>query len=338
MHSLWMSALTSLGAEFDAGRVARFAAGSTNHHTTLCDLSHLGVLEISGEDAATFLQGQLCNDVLGLDVGMAQWNGWCSPKGRLLTSVLLWRSATGYHLQLPRALLAAIQKRLQMYVLRAKVKLVDASDTTVRLGVVGSAANATIHAVFGAIAGTPLRVTTTESASVLSISALRFEVFTTVETALTLWNRLASHTTSRGAGPWDLAAIQEGVIDVLPETQDAFVPQMANFELIGGVSFKKGCYTGQEIVARTQYRGILKRRMVRVAGDNSALPKPGESVFSASFPDQAAGQIANVAASGAGFEALVVAQIEAIRNNNLRLEDGTALRVLTLPYEVTFPS
>ncbi len=337
MNSLWMAELADQGAQFDAGRVVTFGATEATD-TALCDLSHYGLIHATGDDAAAFLHGQFCNDVQRLEIGDAQWNGWCSVKGRLLVTFLIWRAADGYYLQLPRALQAAIQKRLQMYVLRSKVKLSDVGDAWVRFGVTGIGAKSSIHAVFGAVADAPMRIYTTASANVMQLSAHRFEVIASADEAIKLWKKIAATATKTGAASWDLAAIHEGVIEVLPETQDAFVPQMANFELIGGVSFKKGCYAGQEIVARTQYRGILKRRMVRVAGDGAA-PVPGESVFSPAFEGQAAGQVANVAENSAGgFDALVVAQIEAIKGDALTLENSTVLRVLALPYEVTFPA
>lgn len=341
MNSQWLSALSSKGALFDAGRVIGFEPYSVVNasDTQLCDLSHYGIMHVAGEDAATFLQGQLCNDVLRLEVGDAQWNGWCSPKGRLLATFLLWRTTAGYYAQLPRILQATIQKRLQMYVLRAKVRLIDVSDDLVSLGIAGKMANTSIHAAFGAIPDAPRRAQHTAVGSVIRLSADRFVVVANVERAISHWEAFAAHARAVGAGVWDRHSILEGLIEVLPETQDAFVPQMANFELIGGVSFKKGCYTGQEIVARTQYRGILKRRMVRVHGESMTLPKPGDSVFSPAFPGQAAGQIANVAASPAGgFDALVVAQIDAIKGNALTLENDTPLSVLPLPYEVTLPA
>ncbi len=135
---------------------------------------------------------------------------------------------------------------------------------------------------------------------------------------------------ARGVGS---PLIRDGVVQVVPGTQEAFVPQMANYELVGGVSFKKGCYPGQEIVARTQYRGILKKRAVRV---RSAAPlAPGDSVYSEAFGDQSAGTVANVAPSpDGGFEALVVAQLEAIEKKSLRHGSlaGPALDIQPLPY------
>ena len=139
-----------------------------------------------------------------------------------------------------------------------------------------------------------------------------------------------------GADAWEWTSIHSGIPTILAATQDAFVPQMANFELVGGVSFKKGCYPGQEIVARTQYRGILKRRMAlaHLAASSSPVPEPGQKVYSKAFGDQAAGEIVNVApAPGGGADLLVVAQVDSLRSGDLRLDspDGSPLEIRSHP-------
>lgn len=340
--------LQNLGATFVDGRVANFGGAkaeldSLATQTVMCDLSHDGLLLISGDDAAAFLHGQLSNDVLALAEGDAQITSWCSPKGRMLVTPLLWKGKQGYFLQMPRSLQPAIQKRLQMFVLRSKVMLTDLSVDWVKMGVAGinnDALETNIHAVFGAV---PVRVMAsihTDLGHVIRLSETRFEIIAGAENAIQIWKKLTPNVARVGAGIWDLQTIRDGVIQVLLETQDQFVPQAANFELIGGVNFKKGCYPGQEIVARTQYRGILKRRLVRVHGESSDLPKPGESIYAPEFGEQAAGHIANIAlAPEGGFDALVVAQIESIKADSLRLKnlDGALLKVQALPYEVTFP-
>jgi tRNA-modifying protein YgfZ len=352
MNEKWTESLLKAGATFVDGRVSRFGnpAGelaAMHDGVVLCDLSHEGLILAAGDDAAAFLHGQLSNDVLalvGAEPPRGQWNSWCSVKGRMLATFLMWQGKQGIYLQLPRAIQAAIQKRLQMFVLRSKVTLTDASDQWVKIGVASAnadALNASIGAVFQGIVQEKLTADMstlhTDLGRVIRLSATRFEVIASAENALKISATLAKNATWAGASAWDYFAIRDGVIQVVPQTQDAYVPQMANFELIGGVSFKKGCYPGQEIVARTQYRGILKRRTVRVSGDGN-VPNPGDSVYSAEFADQAAGSIAMAAPSpDGGFEALVVAQVESIKANSLRLSnaegESTKLAILPLPYE-----
>ena len=267
----------------------------------VCDLSPSNALiRVSGDDAAEFLHNQFTNDVKALAVGAAQWNGWCTPKGRLLATFVLARDAEGYLLMLPAAFAEAFAKRLRMYVLRAKAKVEDVSATMPRFGLWD-----------GAI-----------PAGAFRLGESRAVAFGT-----------APEGHAAMLEEWALSLIRDGVVQVVPGTQEAFVPQMANYELVGGVSFKKGCYPGQEIVARTQYRGILKKRAVRV---RSVAPLvPGDSVYSEAFGDQSAGTVANVAPSpDGGFEALVVAQLEAIAKNSLRHGSlaGPALDIQPLPY------
>ncbi len=342
MSERWISELTRQGAEFSDGRVATFAedtdAGfsALQNGAVLCDLSHFGLMLAAGDDAATFLHGQFCNDVLSLGEGALQWNGWCSPKGRLLVTFPAWQGKQGIYMLPPRSLQPAIQKRLQMFVLRAKVKLTDESDSWIRFGVAGAKAEALLRDITGAVPADDMSTLHTDLGRIIRLSAMRFIVVANADNAIDIWSRLATNAVKVGAPVWDWLSIQQGVITILPETQDAFVPQMANFELVGGVSFKKGCYPGQEIVARTQYRGILKRRMVLAHLDTPESPKPGDKLFSDAFGDQAAGEVANVAAApgGSGFDMLVVAQIGAITDNNLKYAapDGPAVIIKPLPY------
>ena len=266
-----------------------------------CELSPTNaLLRISGDDAAEFLHNQFTNDVKALAVGGAQWNGWCTPKGRFLFTFVLARDAAGYVVVLPAPFAEAMAKRLRMFILRSKAKVEDVTGTLA------------CHGVWDG----PLP----EGAN--RLGAARAIVFGEAPAG-----RPATQA------DWALSLIRDGIVQVVPGTQEEFVPQMANYDLIGGVSFKKGCYPGQEIVARTQYRGILKKRAVRV--HSSAALAPGESVYSDAFGDQSAGTVANAAPSPeGGFEALVVAQLDAIAKGDLRLGSlaGTPLTIQPLPY------
>ena len=280
----------------------------------VADLSNNAVLSVSGDDAAAFLQGQLTNDVEALGVNRAQWNGWCSPKGRLLATFLLVRRPDGYLLMLPAEIAGPIAKRLGMFVLRSKVKIADVSDRYARRGIIGRRAGPA-----------PMEVVEDEGAILVGLEPGRIVALMPPERAL---------TPNAGADAWELAAIRAGVPTITAATQEAFVPQMANFELVGGVSFKKGCYPGQEIVARMQYRGGLKRRMAIAHVDGTERPQPGQGVYSAAFGEQAAGTIVNAApAPEGGFDALVVAQIESLDRRDLRWKspDGPGLEVRSHP-------
>jgi len=335
MNERWTQHLQNEAAEFEHGRVVHFKNASlkTENTNAICDLSHYGVLEISGNDAGVFLQGQLTNDVLALGVGDAQWNGWCSAKGRLLVSFLLWRDEVGYFVLLPKSLQAAIQKRLGMFVLRSKVTITDVGATWQRFGVIADATNGNENSA-------RMRAIKTAETTIIKLTASRSLVLANADALIRAWQQYKLTHLLADASRWDLAGIRDGVIEITPETQDAYVPQMVNFELIGAVNFKKGCYPGQEIVARTQYRGILKRRMVRATFVAPDVPIAGTPLYSPAFADQVAGTIALAARTdennGQAVEALIVAQIEAITTDSLFLdiECTRKLRLLDLPYPV----
>ena len=280
----------------------------------IADLSHNALIRVSGDDATDFLHAQFTNDVQALAVDNAQWNGWCSPKGRLLATFLLIRRADGFLMVLPAEIAPAIMKRLSMFVLRSKVKIADVTAQYARRGLMGERAGPK-----------PMQVEERDGSIVVGLDAARFIALMPPDTA-------PAANTSVDA--WELAAIRAGVPTITAATQEAFVPQMANFELVGGVSFKKGCYPGQEIVARTQYRGGLKRRMALAHLAGGDRPAPGQAVYSPSFGDQSAGTIVNAArAPGGGFDALVVAQLESLAQGFLHLgsPDGPRLEIRSQP-------
>jgi tRNA-modifying protein YgfZ len=332
--SSWLSFLASRGARLTASGVADFGdpareVAAARDAAIVADLSHNALLAVTGDDAEAFLQGQLTNDVQALPQDAAQWNGWCSPKGRLLATFILLRRADGFLLMLPAEIAPAIAKRLAMFVLRSKVKIADASAEWVRLGFAGKTAGVLVARHWGHTPD-PMRAVEKDAALCLAIDAERFVVLVAPDAAPNLWEALAENATPAGADAWDWSLIHAGIAQVGAATQEAFVPQMANFELVGGVSFRKGCYPGQEIVARTQYRGILKRRMALGHIDGPTRPLPGQGVYGAAFGEQAAGMLVNVAlAPGGGFDVLVVAQVESLDAGELRWNapEGPVLRI-----------
>jgi len=294
----------------------------------VADLSDNALVAVTGDDAADFLHGQFTNDVKALARGAAQWNGWCSAKGRLVATFLLVRRGDGFLLMLPSEIAAAFSRRLGMFVLRSKVKIADASADFARYGIAGPDAAALVRSMLG---GVPASMRSAEKDGALCIALDESRFVAWIPVAADSLRGLASEA---GRQAWDREAIRAGVPTIVAATQEAFVPQMANFELVGGVSFQKGCYPGQEIVARTQYRGILKRRMAMAHVEGDARPAPGDSVYSAGFGDQSAGTVVNVAPDpGGGFDLLVVAQLESFEREDLRWKspDGPRLRIVKRP-------
>jgi len=338
--SSWFSFLASRGARLDASGVMDFGdaaaeLAAARDHAVLVDLSHNALLSITGDDAAAFLHGQFTNDVQSLPQGAAQWSGWCSPKGRLLATFLLLRRAEGFLLMLPAELAPAFAKRLGMFVLRSRVKIAEASDSSARLAFAGKTAGVIVAREFG-FTPDAMRSVEKDGTVCVALDAERFVILVPTGEAPALWEKLAQNATPAGPDAWTWSLVKAAIPVVTLATQEAFVPQMANFDLVGGVSFRKGCYPGQEIVARTQYRGSLKKRMALVHLAGEARPAAGESAYSAGFGEQAAGTIVNVApAPGGGFDALVVAQLESLGAGDLRWRspDGPRLEVRARPYE-----
>jgi hypothetical protein len=271
----------------------------------IAKLEDYGLLHVAGDDARAFLHAQLTNDVANLAPGKARIAGWCSAKGRLLATFLLLPFSGGFLLQLSRDLVAPVGKRLQMFVLRSKVKIVDASAQWFQFG------------VWRADAGESLAVTEKDGSISVGIEPGRCLVLASTE----------SQVPNTPASEWMLAEIRAGRPLIAAATQDQFVPQMVNLELAGGVDFHKGCYPGQEIVARAQYRGEVKRRMYRLRG---ASLRPGQELYS----DDAPGQPCGVVVNAAGEESLAVLQVAAVESKSpIRPQaQGGALAVLPLPY------
>lgn len=303
----------------------------------VCDLGALAALRVEGAEAEPFLQGQLTSDVAALAPGSVQYSAWCSPKGRVLANFLLHRiDAKSFVLLLPEALLAPIRKRLEMFVLRSKVAIEDASDETVRIGIGGPAAAKCVDSILGTVPPL-LRFEATAEAALAALPGGRFIGLVAPEHARALSGRLAECAKPAGFACWQWLTIRAGVPMILPATQDQFIPQTINWDALGGVSFQKGCYSGQEIIARTQYLGRLKERLVLAHIDVAAPPASGARAFSASFGAQACATVINAApAPGGGSDLLAVCQIAAATSGDLRLgaPDGPALALLPLPYEL----
>ncbi|KQQ97445.1 folate-binding protein YgfZ [Massilia sp. Leaf139] len=303
-------------------------------------VTDLGLIAVSGEDAARFLHGQLTNDVEHLGLNEARLAGFCTPKGRLQATFLMWRDPETVWLQLPRAIQAPLQKRLSMFVLRAKAKLRDASEEDAVgavIGIGGAAGEAALRAQGLDLPAAPYATLASERGTVLRLAdafgAPRFLWIGATAAGETLLPALANTLALGGNAAWHLAAIHAGVPQVTLATQEQFVPQMINLELLGGVNFKKGCYPGQEIVARSQYLGKLKRRTALASVENAAA-RAGDEVFSTADPDQPCGMVVNAAPNGlGGADLLVEMKLAALEEDvHLGSSSGAPLRFLPMPY------
>ncbi|WP_211440994.1 CAF17-like 4Fe-4S cluster assembly/insertion protein YgfZ [Collimonas humicola] len=304
-------------------------------------LPELGLIAVSGEDAASFLHTQLTNDVQNLTAAQARLAGYCSPKGRLQATFLMWKSGDNIFLQLPRELQAALQKRLQMFVMRAKAKLADATDTHAILGLAGNAAAAALAPWFPALPDAPYGKIDNQHGSLIRVAdadgAPRYQWIASPETAIAAWPQLSGSLQALGAQAWRLSEIQAGIPQITLATQEQFVPQMVNFEVLGGVNFKKGCYPGQEIVARSQYLGKLKRRAVLASVQAVGIAAATE-VFSSNDPEQPCGMIVNAEADSAhSSRCLLEIKLAALEGGgtvHLGSAHGAQLQFHALPYSI----
>lgn len=281
------------------GEAAAEAAQALNG-TVAVPLLHLGLIEARGPDVDAFLQGQLSNDVRKLRAEPGQLSSFNSPKGRLLAVLHLIRTPASILLELPHEILEPVLKRLRMFVLRSKVTLA-AADDRVLLGVAGPDAAAVLAEAGLAVPTTPLGCASTGEACVMRRLGTRprYTVMIAAAEAGALWARLTARALPVGTAAWQLLDIEAGVPTVHAATQDRFVAQMCNLDTLGGISFDKGCYTGQEVIARVHYRGAVKRHMIQQRLPDT-LPAPGDKLESgevvAAAPHPDGGSLALVVA------------------------------------------
>ena len=308
----------------------------TINNNILCDLSHLGLLEISGADAVTFLQGQVTNDVSLLNGSNAHYSAYCNPKGRMLALFLAFAHYDHLHLQFNRELLEPTMRRLKMYVMRSKVEIKDVSDSIIKFGLNGPQAASMLASVFSKIPTQDYELVSLENGATLKLPSVngdaRFEIFTDSTNAPVIWDALKNNCKVVENLHWDWLEIQAGIPDIELKTQEQFVPQMLNLDILNAINFKKGCYTGQEIVARTHYLGSVKRRTYLAELANQNAPAAGDKVLDALKNE--VGQIVRVAANANnGFDALIEVRIDAKEAGNMTSNE-VAIRLKELPYAV----
>jgi len=300
----------------------------------LATLDHLGVLRFSGADAKVFLQGQLSCDVANLGPDSATYGAHCSPKGRMLANFLLWREDAEFLMALSRDIAPAVQKQISKYVLRSKVKVSDASEGIGLTGASGPRAEDALRVVVSDPPKKPNEVFRQEDGTTaIRLADGRFILSAAEPAVAALRQKLQDLLEPADARLWRWLDIRNGLPWITAATQDELVPQMANLERIGGVSFDKGCYTGQEVVARAQHLGTLKRRMF--LANVSARAEAGDKLYSEDLGDQASGIVVNAEVSpDGGYDLLAVVQTASREASTVHLRSlaGPELRFLPLPY------
>ena len=340
---MWQAFLTQQHLQLQAGRLtdrtptwgqAAFGSGFVSV------LGEHGLLQASGADAAKFLHNQLSNDVENLTPTAVRRAAYCTPKGRMLASLVYWRVGDFIHLQLSQSLLAAVQKRLSMFIMRSQATLTDISPSTVCFGLGGSAAAAALQNWFPVLPSASDLHISNDYGTLLrcpdAAGVARYQWWCPLALADAAWSTLQATLTVTNSADWNLSEISAGIATINALTSEKFVPQMVNFELIGGVNFRKGCYPGQEIVARSQYLGKLKRRTILAEISGVGLAA-GAELFKAGAADQPCGAIVNVEALDAS-RSLALLEMTLADQQEGQIHCGSPAgplaQMLSLPYEI----
>ncbi len=344
VNETWKAFIESQGGVLEGERVQHFGHAAQERRAAsqgnvLTDLSDFALIRARGAEAQDFLNGQLSNDTRLLDAAHRQLASWCSPKGRMLVIFWLFQRGQDYLLQLPSVLQENILTRLRKFVLRTKVTLDNVEAELVSLGLSGPDTEQILRETLGFAPNRDNGCETRGETTVISLPGPhpRFQIVAPPATVITLWDSFKFKAVPVGPPVWAWLDIMAGIPTVLPQTNEEFVPQMVNLETVGGVNFKKGCYPGQEIVARMQYLGKLKQRMYRAHVVAEVAPRPGDAIYAPDFPAQSAGTVVDAQPSpGDGYDLLAVIQISSATAGELHIgnETGPQLTLQSLPYSV----
>ena len=282
MATAWQNFLLEQGAQLDEREQIQFgnardAIQRLTEHNTLASLDHFGVIHAHGDDAKAFIQAQFSNDVNLLDAQHVQFSAYCNPKGRMLAQFLVIPYRGSFLLLLAREILDKTLARLRMFILRSAVTLDDVTEKWVCLGLIGNSLSEVLPEGGTHLPQDNFMLTQHEQNLFIKLPGPipRYLVIAELAQAKALWHQLSAQISTSGASVWHWSDIQAGLPSIWSPTVEEFVPQMMNLELIGGVSFKKGCYPGQEIVARMHYLGKPKRRMFRLHSQANQPAAPG---------------------------------------------------------------
>jgi len=340
----WQQFLQRHGAQFDNDWLVRFQDPPTapaDKAQAICALTQLACLEVKGDEAQSFLQNQLSNDIRLLDDQSAQLSAYCSAKGRVISLFWVIKRAASYFLLLPRDRAEATLKRLRMFVLMSQVEINDVSDDWHCIGVIADQGVPELAGLNLAPSASPLQVTSSENLIAIRCHGIRsrFLLLVSDAQAQSVWQALLSQGQPRISREWIGEDIDAGVPQVYQATSEAFVPQMLNLHSLNAISFSKGCYPGQEVVARMKYLGKLKRRMYAAEIKDIVPITAGDEIVD--DKDSVVGQVVDVATSrdGATTRLLAVLQVSASEQTLFtKGENKYQLNIKDLPYEVELES
>lgn len=304
----WTAFLESRGATFDAsGHVRAFRSTDAGNSTDyMADLSHLAIFVVRGEDASDFLHKQFTLNMHGLAERQCVPTAWCNPKGRALATFLLYRLPDCFGLLLPADLADTVGKRLQMFVLRARVQITDQSSIQPRIGISGHHAASRLEKICGSLPTELWQVTMHDDITILRLppDSPRFLITGPAATLAGIWEELEAVCSPSDRNQWLLEDINAGLALITATTSEVFLPQMLDLEHLGGLAYDKGCYPGQEVIARLHYRGEIKQRL-RCGDTAAAPPAPGTALYGSD--KQRHGTVINAAATATGSRVMAVA-------------------------------
>jgi tRNA-modifying protein YgfZ len=311
-------------------------AGNTN---IICAISQFSTLVVAGKDAATFMQGQFTNDVEKADENRSQLSAICNNKGRMIANFRIFKYRQNHFLNLKSNLTEKTIQHLQNYILRAQVAIQDVTEQLIHIGVNGDDATELLSPFLEDLKQEIDSITFNDNYIAICVagSKPRYEIFCSFEHAKVLWEKISDQAEIVNPSVWDYLNIQAGLPFIDASTSEEFVPQMANMELINGLSFTKGCFTGQEIIARTHYLGKQKRRTYRINITSETKPEAGEQLATdTSTENQYTGTLITVCPITENeYEALAVIQIKSAEEGKLKLKDTDAkISLLDLPYSL----
>ena len=342
MNSNWQAFLSSQGAVIENNTVQGFGSVEglySSEETYLCELSAYGIIQASGEDAQSFLHGQFTNDLNHVTETISQISGYCNPKGRLLSVFRIFMRDNKYFLVMPKDVIEPVLKKLTMFKLMAKVELTDVTNDFPIFGMAGSKTESILSENNIQFPDKIHHCIHIEETTAINIpgTTTRVLFISTPEKSQSMWNAFAQNSKIDSSNIWQLFDVHAGIPQITGETFESFTPQMVNLELIDGVNFQKGCYPGQEVVARTHYLGKPNRRMYCINIICESTPTVGENIYSLTDGDQAVGKIVTTQfLSEKTYLALAVLRTVKENANDLRIEssNNSEINFVPLPYSL----
>jgi len=312
MNADWKNFLLSEHAVFDNDTDIVFLSPEHEGGKRIYPVAHLGVLTVAGSDAAKFLQGQITCNINDISDTKSSLGAMCNPKGRAITTFLLVKNADAFLMILPKELLAAVKKRLQMYVLRSNVVLTDSSDELCLIGLSDDAAQPDDHFA-----------TSRQEENIVINFQGRYLVIAEAGNARTFWSKQVNQGfQSADSAQWRYLDILSGIPWLDAATSEEFIPQMLNLDKLGGISFNKGCYTGQEVVARTHYLGKAKREMFLAECDALTPPEPNSIIIGDdTSADESLGKVLYAQNRGGVCKMLIILKVSDMNAYNLKLKN-----------------